>query len=502
MVGNLRILSLAILLTTALAAPSWSGEDVTLSDSAGNTLKHSQIEMVDYKKTCGNCHDVADKAASVHFNRESDSLDAQSGDCFSCHLSTKPSAFSSSGTIDKLSLKPSNAACESCHSSMQDTNVGNAHNGMTCVDCHQNAGHRALSSPSCVGCHNAKSTAPKPLHRGFTALHIKKIACETCHAGRSDHSGNISFAIRNGRILPIDTETPIHHDVAVSSLALGATGCQNCHSNTSQFFFGANGGSIPNYRAMGLTRKDIMSGDIRERLVKPLSVWLFVIIFALSALHYAIFGPHRVKMVRGEPSILRFTIYERIVHWLTTASFAFLAITGVAFLLHLETPDGRWRGIHGQVGAIFMISLVGMLVIWWKNARFTPCDIHWLRRFGGYLWLRGSCPAEKFNAGQKLFFWLIVFCTGILMCATGWMLVHGKGSAASWTFTLHDIAAVIMIAGILGHLYLSVFANQGSISGILTGRVTRSWVTHHHPIWLLHIEPGSKPTEHTDSKLI
>lgn len=483
------IILIALLSTLCLA-----GEEVELLDANGNKLLPSQIDQVSITKTCGDCHDLGEFAGKVHFNRGTGEVDPESGSCLSCHLSSDKDAFTADGLIKKTIRHPEDAACISCHG-MEDVAKNEAHTAhpkMGCYDCHQAAGHEKAPEPSCKGCHFGKGKAPKPTHQGLPALHLQKISCEACHIRQAlDSKAQPGFILQKGDIVPAAADgSVIHHNVALKSKALGAGGCSDCHSHGSKFFFGTTSldsdgktRTVPNYKSMNLTRQEVFFSGIREQLLKPLSIWLFLAVLVASLLHYLIFGPHKVQPVEGEPTMHRFMVYERLIHLLAITSFLYLAVTGLLLLLRVETPGGCLRAMHGPGGLFLIAAVVAMLSVWWKNGLFVSCDKDWVCKMGGYLWIKGECPAEKFNAGQKMFYWGIAILTGGAVGVTGTILLLKHASAPAWVYTLHDLAAVVMIVGILGHVYLSVFANPGTIKGVITGRVTHSWAKHHHSQW-------------------
>lgn len=492
-----RYLSTIITCVFLFCLPAFAGEDVELFNSAGQKLAPSQIGDVNYKKTCGDCHEVDEKAASVHFNRGSDNVDAQYGDCLSCHLPVK-NAYNAQGNITKTTAVPADSQCVACHTELEQwakSRTHTAHAKMSCYDCHKGAGHEDIKLPSCTGCHlgKGKSSAPHPAHAGFTMWHIKNIACETCHIvqvpGTTARPG---YGSEKGEIIALSEGAPVYHNVAEPDKALGADGCDDCHGFGSRFFFGktqttnkqGNAVTLVNYKSMDLNKDEVILGIWRESVLKTYGGWLFPFMFGLSIAHYAIFGPKRVHTVEGEPMIQRFTLLERLIHVTAVVSFLFLATTGIMLMLRVESPASPLRSMHGHVGPLFALAVIGMLIVWWKNGLFVSCDKDWVCNLGGYLWIKGDCPAEKFNAGQKVFYWLLVIACGLLVSITGFWLIVGRGNAPSWTFTLHDLAGISMIAGIIGHVYLSVFANPGTIAGVITGRVRRSWAAHHHSDWL------------------
>ena len=325
----------------------------------------------------------------------------------------------------------------------------------TCGDCHEFKNvhfnrNDKKTDVKCLSCHlstknafNADGTIKKTVNIPTNS------SCLNCHPEAKSPSG--THAIHSEMACYNCHKNSGHKKVATAT-------CQGCHSMTSGF-----------------------SGAIRERHIKPLSGYIFLIVIALSIVHYAIFGPRRVKTPVNDLQILRFTPWERIIHTFAFLSFVFLAITGIVFLLRADTPTGSLRAIHGHIGPLFLISVIGILIIWWRNGLFVSCDKDWVCKLGGYFWIKGDCPAEKFNAGQKLFFWLIAVICGFAISITGIMLMHGH--ASSFVYTLHDLLAVVMVVSIMGHAYLSIFANPGTIKSMLTGRVPRSWAKRHHPDW-------------------
>lgn len=490
-----------ILLVSSLA---FAGEDVELLDANGNKLMPSQIDDVNIANTCGTCHEVGELAQSVHSNMGE--ADPEAASCLSCHISSGKDAFTADGLIKKNIAHPEDVACTNCHGmeEVAQNKAHTAHPKMSCYDCHQSAGHQKKPDPSCQDCH-LKGSGTRPVHKGLPALHLDKITCEACHirqiAGSKTQPG--FTMLKNGDVVPVTEDgSVVYHNVAPASKAFGAGGCDDCHSRGSKFFFGTTSldsdGKVKktaNYKQMGLDKESVFFGGIREQVLKPVSGWLFLGVLVLSLLHYLIFGPHKVQHVEGEPMMHRFTVYERLIHLLAISSFLYLAITGLLLLLKVETPAGHIRAIHGPGGAFFLLAVVGMLLIWWKNGLFVSCDKDWVCKMGGYLWIKGDCPAEKFNAGQKMFYWGIVILTGGLVAVTGLILMIKHSAAASWVYTLHDLAAIVMIVGILGHVYLSVFANPGTISGVIIGRVRHSWAKHHHSQWFERHKGQDKQTK-------
>lgn len=490
---QLNLILRAALLVASLALPAVAGTDVTLLDASGSALKPALIDKVSITRSCGDCHDVKANAQSVHFNRTSPNADPDSTDCLACHIPTKD-AFSADGTVKAMTSTVDDGACLGCHADLglSAGHPGRSHDGMACIDCHKNAGHKKTGAASCRGCHFEGKTGATPAHVGLPGLHLKRLACETCHITRTPSGGRPGYVRKGGKIWPVDENGAlIHHVVDGKAGCRGSAGCKDCHSAGSAFFNGtttiqgADGNTVklPNWKSMGLKHRDVQIGVIRESFIKRYGGWLFLLVLGAAVLHYLIFGPHRVHVTDDDPEVQRFTLFERLVHWLAMLFWAFLSISGILFFMHGESGAGALRHLHGQIGAAFVLVLIALVMTWWRHAVFAKCDREWVCKLGGYLWIRADCPAGKFNAGQKAFFWIVAVLGGLVISGTGVWLMVGHGSAPAWVYTLHDLAAIALIAGIIGHVYLGVFANPGTIMSILSGRVKRSWAEKHHSEW-------------------
>ncbi|MCX5758774.1 MAG: hypothetical protein NTU83_09780 [Candidatus Hydrogenedentes bacterium] len=160
----------------------------------------------------------------------------------------------------------------------------------------------------------------------------------------------------------------IAHGVEPASHALGANSCTECHSEQSHFFrgrvvsdsFTQDGGVLDSsaYHAMGYTSLAVTFGAWREQFLKPFSPWIVLGALGVMLLHFVLYGMRRQADGYDEPDLVRFRAYERLSHLVAMASIAFLALTGVCFLLGKNDPLGPWArpahtiaGYAGTVGA-------------------------------------------------------------------------------------------------------------------------------------------------------
>ena len=195
--------------------------------------------------------------------------------------------------------------------------------------------------------------------------------------------------------------------------------------------------------------------------------------------------------------IPRYDFRERLMHWLTALAYGYCLLTGLAFYSpHLfwiaqalgGAPTSRfWHPIFG-VG-FFMIAL-WMHSTWHLEMKMTAADKEWLNRTMDYAENRHQLvpAAERFNAGQKLFYWLMFYgaaalvVTGLVM----WFPEYIPFSVA-WirqlAIFLHVCSALLTIGGFIIHIYMGVFLVPGSSAAMLFGYVPESWARTHHLLW-------------------
>jgi formate dehydrogenase subunit gamma len=233
----------------------------------------------------------------------------------------------------------------------------------------------------------------------------------------------------------------------------------------------------------------------------------------LLALFYLIRGRVRTQAPETGIRLLRFNALERLTHWTTATAFIVLAITGLNFifgkrlLIPLIGADAfsswsQWaKYAHDFFSWAFMLGIAVMLLIWlWGNLP-DRYDAHWLKVGGGLFDKsnRTHPPAARFNAGQKLIFWSVVLggaalsVSGIFMLFPFWFAdVNGMQLAQ----TIHGTIGVLMIAVIIGHIYIGTLGMEGAYEAMGSGTVDLSWAREHHSAWAekQKAETGSPPS--------
>lgn len=190
-------------------------------------------------------------------------------------------------------------------------------------------------------------------------------------------------------------------------------------------------------------------------------------------LHYLIVGP--MHFDHDGEKILFFPLLIRLVHLFAAASFVLLVITGLMVVLGSYLGGGTLirtaRSIHLISAMVFVLPGIMMFVIWVKDMLPKFHDVLWFLMFGGYLSKeKKPVPAGKFNAGQKTYFWLVTVGGGV-MAYTGY-IIWGMGAALDTVrlYTIvHNVMGMAIVAFVITHVYMSVFAISGALNSMKTG---------------------------------
>jgi formate dehydrogenase subunit gamma len=124
---------------------------------------------------------------------------------------------------------------------------------------------------------------------------------------------------------------------------------------------------------------------------------------------------------------------------------------------------------------------------WSRDMKLGTEDRAWLKMAYRYAVHdeRGLPEPGRFNAGQKMLFW-IQSLAALLLLASGLVLFWPEEMPRALRLAavlVHPSAAVVSIAGILIHIYMGTAAVTGALSGMIHGWVTESWARTHHPRW-------------------
>jgi formate dehydrogenase subunit gamma len=219
---------------------------------------------------------------------------------------------------------------------------------------------------------------------------------------------------------------------------------------------------------------------------------------ALLVLFYLIRGMVRIEGGRSGRTLVRFNAFERFVHWMTATCFIVLALSGlnITFGKELLTPLigaeafagwAQWaKYAHNYLSFPFTVGVILIFLIWLAWNLPTGTDVRWIREGGGIIG-SGHPPARRFNAGQKIIYWIVVLGGGAA-AITGYLLMfpfYATDVAGMQTAQMvHGIVAVLFIAVMLAHIYIGTIGMQGAFEAMGTGEVDVNWARQHHSLWL------------------
>ncbi|AKQ57636.1 formate dehydrogenase subunit gamma [Bordetella hinzii] len=207
---------------------------------------------------------------------------------------------------------------------------------------------------------------------------------------------------------------------------------------------------------------------------------------------------------RRSKQILRYTAGERTNHWLIALTFILLALSGLALFhpafswLYALLGGGPWtRILHPFIGVVMFVCFFVFAGHMWRHNLMTKNDRQWLRQLGDVLNNREDKLPEvgKYNAGQKLLFYVLVICmlglvlTGIVMWRpyfAGYFPIDGIRVAS----LLHAVFAFVLICAIIVHIYAAIWV-KGSVRAMVRGTVSWGWAWKHHRAWFRSVRKES-----------
>ena len=197
---------------------------------------------------------------------------------------------------------------------------------------------------------------------------------------------------------------------------------------------------------------------------------------------------------RGE--LLRHPVYTRVLHWSVAISFVLSLLSGFAiyssWLYSWLTPlfggGPRTRLLHPWFGLLFGVFFFLQFLNWFAPMIWTEADRRWLRHLKEYSTHQHRVEPDDvgfFNGGQKIYFWLIAV-SAVLFLITG-VLMWFDNLVGRWvvaaSYVIHDIAALVMLAGFIIHIYEGTSHQPGTLHSMIDGTVTEKWAWTHHPGW-------------------
>jgi formate dehydrogenase subunit gamma len=219
---------------------------------------------------------------------------------------------------------------------------------------------------------------------------------------------------------------------------------------------------------------------------------------AILVAFYLIRGMVRIESGRSGRVLVRFTSFERLVHWMTATCFIILAVSGLnitfgkPLLLPLIGPEAftdwsQWaKYAHNYLSFPFTLGVFLIFLMWIGWNAPNRVDVEWLKKGGGMVGHEHP-PADRFNAGQKMIYWIVVL-GGAAVAVSGYILMfpfYGTNIADMQVAQIvHGVVALLFVAVMLAHIYIGTIGMQGAFEGMWDGTVDLNWAKEHHRLWV------------------
>ena len=201
-----------------------------------------------------------------------------------------------------------------------------------------------------------------------------------------------------------------------------------------------------------------------------------------------------------DKEILRTHFIDRACHWSMVICFFLVALSGLSWFFPtmgwlsgvLGTPQMA-RILHPILGVVVFLALMFLFIRLVKYNLPVREDLIWVRNIKSVLQGKHvkDLQVGKYNAGQKLLFWgIMALITTLLLSG----IVIWRAYFAEYFpipvirigLLLHSLAGICLILLVIGHAYMGFWV-KGSISGMITGYVSRLWAKTHHDRWYRQI---------------
>jgi formate dehydrogenase subunit gamma len=208
-------------------------------------------------------------------------------------------------------------------------------------------------------------------------------------------------------------------------------------------------------------------------------------------------------MNRPNTVIIRYTVLNRVNHWITAICFVLMVLSGLSmfhqmlFFLSGLFGGGQWaRAVHPWIGTVLLLSYLGMIIQFWRENLVHRDDIAWMKSIKSVLTNdeEHAPPVGRNNAGQKMVFWSmallipVLFFSGLVI----WEVYFGAATSIPVqrvALLIHSLAAIAAILVWITHVYAGIWVRR-SVRSMTQGYVTPGWAWRHHRKWLWELATG------------
>ncbi|EIJ41409.1 formate dehydrogenase, gamma subunit [Beggiatoa alba B18LD] len=257
--------------------------------------------------------------------------------------------------------------------------------------------------------------------------------------------------------------------------------------------------------------------QLRNAPIATYGAYLLIGVIGAIGLFYLLRGKLKLEHPRTGIKILRWSFFERLLHWYTAILFIILAITGLSLLYgravlipllgkeSFAAYASYAHELHNFLGIYFAGGVILMVLLWLRHNIPIKADLDWFLKGGGMIG-HGHPSAGRMNGGEKTWYWVVAI-VGLTVCATGLFLhfpslFEQTRNQLQTAHLLHVTLALAWIAFTFGHIYIGTMGSEGSLEGMVTGYVDESWAKQHHDLWYEELKQANaipnNATEQTD----
>jgi formate dehydrogenase gamma subunit len=466
----------------------------------------SPVFRLNIPKTCGVCHEDQEKMeryglserapltsyrASVHGKAAMEKKLTSAAVCTDCHGShdlhapTNPSA--------KIFRTHVPATCGKCHENVMNTYLRSIH-GKAALE-----GKR--EAPVCTDCHGEHGI--KSHLDPDSSVYATSVSGKTCGHCHGSEKINTKFNLPSDRV---SSYFESYHGLAGKLGVATVANCASCHGAhdvlpSSDPNSSVSKNNLP--RTCGRCHpgagSQLMKGSVHgtpspkeNHIVFYVTIFYILLIIGViggmlvhNFLDFAKkFREHFAKLKEESP-YLRFTLQERIQHWVLALTFMILAYTGFA----LKYPDSWWNypfmmaksnidwrgGIHKGTALIFIALLIyhviymimtrrGRMKLWEFFPRFKD-----LKDCFGLLMFNMGFSKEKphftqYSYIEKAEYWALIWgsvvmiVTGAILTFENFFMKYLPKWGMDLATAIHFYEAILAVLAILvWHLYFVIF---------------------------------------------
>lgn len=224
---------------------------------------------------------------------------------------------------------------------------------------------------------------------------------------------------------------------------------------------------------------------------------------------------HERRRLRQQ-RIRKHNLANILTHWFNAFSWLLLLPTGVAIIssprLNISPLwlQELFRNIFGGTANLikfhYTVGLIWMFILLWNvllgfRRYFVPFAIHrmWLDK-DDIQWLKVKPlqmiglakdkelpPQDAYNAGQKLYMYVVILGTAGIM-ASGVVMTFHKSFPPfliQWAQPVHWVSVGAIVAGLIIHVYMGAFfpEEKEAFFSMITGDVSGWYARAHHEKW-------------------